>query len=106
MGFSGLQGAAPAGGAALAGSGADHAAVAQEGIHLRFAAAEGLEGFQRRAAAADGEDLVPEALAGLGVEHAALGPAASSKASKASADSTSAACSCSSPPRSRRRRCG
>jgi hypothetical protein len=53
-----------------------HAAVAQEGIHLRFAAAEGLEGFERRAAAADGEDLVPEALAGLGVEHAALGAAA------------------------------
>ena len=49
-----------------------HPAVAQQRVDLGLAAAEGLEGFQRRAAAAHCQDLAPEALASLGVEQAAL----------------------------------
>src|SRR5690606_19193312 len=39
------------------------AVAAEQGVGLRFAAAEGDEGFERRARAADGEDLAAEALA-------------------------------------------
>ena len=39
--------------------------MAQQRIHLRFAAAEGFEGFHRAARAAAREDFVPEMRAGL-----------------------------------------
>src|SRR6266498_131185 len=53
-------------------SGGDHTIVPQQRVDSRFAAAKRLERFERRTAAADGEDLVAEARTGPGVEHALL----------------------------------
>src|SRR5262245_17562235 len=52
-------------------SGFDHAAVAQPGVAFRSPTAEGLEGLQRGARAADRQHFACEAFAGLAVEHAA-----------------------------------
>src|SRR6476619_8486500 len=49
-----------------------HSIMAQKRVDLGLAAAEGDEGFERRAAAAGGEHLAAETLAGGGVEHAVL----------------------------------
>lgn len=49
-----------------------HAAVAQQGVDFRTAAAEGDEVFHRIAAGAASEDFPSEACAGLGIEHARL----------------------------------
>src|SRR5918994_5493361 len=52
--------------------GRDHSAVAQQGFDIRLAAAEGLERFRRRPAAADAEDLVAESGADLRIQDAVL----------------------------------
>src|SRR5258706_174980 len=49
-----------------------HSIMAQKGVDLGLAAAEGDEGFERRAAAPGGQHLAAEALAGGRVEHAVL----------------------------------
>src|SRR6267378_2353862 len=55
-----------------ASSGRDHTIVTQQCVDSRLAASKCLERFERRSAAADGEDLVAESRAGVGVEHPVL----------------------------------
>ena len=52
------------------GSGGGHAAVPQQRIHFGFAPAKGLEGLERRPAAAHRKNLVAEAPAAVAVQHA------------------------------------
>src|SRR4051812_30899539 len=49
-----------------------HSIMAQKGIDLGLAAAEGDEGFEGGAAAAGSQDLAPEARARAGIQHAVL----------------------------------
>src|SRR5258708_4242100 len=51
-------------------SSGDHTIVPQQRFDARLAPAEGAERFRRGTAAADGEDLVAETLAGRGAQHA------------------------------------
>jgi hypothetical protein len=66
-----------------------HTVVTQQRVDLRLAAAERLERFHRRTAAAHFEDLAAIARAGR-ASSTLLSAAASSNAAYASADSTSA----------------
>src|SRR2546430_12804251 len=49
-----------------------HTIVTQQGIDSRLAASKSRERFERRSAAADGEDLLAESRPSAGVEHAVL----------------------------------